>query len=206
MSLGEADISLLKMFEVTVNEALTARALACKKIKASDAEIRDTIKSIINYIRYFNSLAEFDSTIFDMKSFDQVMIPNEFSCFIIPKTVKYMPGLRQSVDLVVRDDVKLGNKTFAKWIDLCHKWRGFFKKDAMADVTALSSLRVDKALADVIDKGGFIHGKDSYVRYNSSPFIPIILQPDVWKIAFRDDYFNSDCGSIIEDYLTTIFF
>lgn len=165
-------------FEDVAKKRIIDRAEVCKKIKADD--IAKTVELIFEYIRYFNSIQEFDNHVFDYKTFDMVTVPNEFADFIIPKSVKLEPGVRQSTDVLVREARdKEFSGSLEGWVDLIVRWRQYFKKDILSDVTSLASIKVDKSITDVLNKSRFLakEGKEvvEYVRYDSTPFIPITL-------------------------------
>lgn len=203
-----------------VIDLITNRAYACKKIRYDLNQIKAMVTEIVNYIDYFNTINEFDSYVFDYQAMDIVMIPNEFVPFIYPRTVKYIPGLRQSTDLLYRQGLPMNfTPVFSEWVDLCVTWRGLFKKDFNSDVSSLASIKVDKALTDVLDKAVYfdmveedgtysiVNDEDNMgeLRYETSPYIPIPLIP-ITADLYRNDYYNSDFEKIVRDYLSTVTF
>lgn len=200
----------MKVFEV-VASLITERADVCKKVRRTRDEIAKLVDQILKYIDYFNSIEEFDSYVFDYQDMNNVMIPNEFADFIIPRSVKFVPGLRQSTDVLVRAErPKKIDFTLSKWVDLCVEWRSLFKKDFRSDVVTLASLKVDKSIADVLPKACF-EGEDetgqisTWARYETSPYVPIML--DTWLMSlYRADYYNADKEQILRDYLSTVMY
>jgi len=194
--------------EVSIKAQVVSRADASRKMRLDPKkDISPVVDGLFKYVDYFNSIQEFDSYVFNYNRFDEVMVPNEFIDFVYPKSVKYVPGLRQSTDMLIRTEVPKGSTfTMEEWIDYCTKWRSFFKKDFRTDVTSLATLKVDKSLADVLAKAVYTvdtdKGVDTFVRYEGSPFVPIPLELITMGL-YRDDYYNARYDEIVRDYLST---
>lgn len=199
----------MKMFEDVMRELISERAYACKKIKLDQQkQIEPVVDKIVKYLKYFNTIGEFDTKIFDLREFSEVNIPNEFKDFITPKCVKYVPGSRQSYDLLVRDDIDPEAELLSlpDWIDTYIEWRGFFKKDGTSDLTTLATLKVERSFNDVLPESYFVDDDgNSFLRYENTPYVPIRLEPAAASL-FRADYFNSDVTTIVRDYLTAVTF
>lgn len=201
---------MLHAYEKEIKELIVDRADVCASRPIKREEIDNCVKQIIKYLRYFNSIQEFDNMVFDFKDFSLVMIPNEFTDFIIPKSVKLVPGMRQSTDVLVRDVSTNSDKlSLSEWNDLIIQWRGFFRKDITGNVTSLATIKVDKTLVDVLDKAFFIcedgKSRSELVRYMDKPFVPIQLESWVVQL-YRYDYYNAEPLTVVRDLLSTSLF
>lgn len=184
---------------------IVKRADACKKIKATEEEIKSLVTKLMKYIDYFNTVKPYNTTLFDFMPLNEVKVLPEFVPFIFPKSVRLIPGNIQSSDLLVRPDVAVYNYDYQDYLNTMVKWRNLFKKD-ISDAVNLESLKTDKSFADVLAKAGYV-GEDGniVVRFDSTPFIPVPLAGTLSSM-FEDGYLNSDSSEVTEYYFRTVVF
>lgn len=175
---------------------LEARAYAQKKVSKPDWIC---LGKIIDFINYVNSLDEGCYQVFEGRLIDDILIPKEFADFIIPKSVRLIPGDRKFTDLLVRGNVKECPVTYDQLMNAYDTFRGNFKRDSFVDMITIGSLRVDKSLNEVISN---ICLDD--VCHVDGLGIPIEVKADINVIEKR--YFNQSLEDVVDDYLHNLKF
>lgn len=178
----------------------TDRVMALKRLRLDRSYVQSKIEELSKYIEYFNSIGEFDETVWDHTPLSSVSVLNEVGDFILPSVVRKDITDRKTKDVLVRakSDV-YGN--FLDYTDLCDEIRGWFRSDASGDVTKLSDLRKAVNTEAIISKVAH-NGKVAYV---SQAYVPIVLKLNI-SDQFEDRYFNATVGEIISDYISNVRF
>lgn len=179
---------------------IDAKAWSQKKVSKVN-EKDDSLKIILNFIDYVNSLDEFACSLWENRLFENILVPNEFIPFFLPSAVRLDALNRRTKDLLVRPEtVSLDAKTYDEYVKACDIFRSRFKKDGYSDMTALSNIRQAVNLHDVMAKASF----NGRVSSNDRPFIPVPLV-DMSNL-FEDRYFNDDESAIILDFIAEMRF
>lgn len=189
-------------------EKFTERALACKRIRVDETNVKSTVAKIMKAINYFNSLKEHDAVAFETSMpLNQIKVLNEFSCLVKPASVRLDPNDRRTNNLLTLENSVMPFG-YNEYLDACITWRGYFKKDISDNIITLDTLRIHKSLMDTLSNVALpSEGEPAVykVRYDGSPFIPIYLN-DLALGLFRKDYFNASDDDVIDDYFATLTF
>lgn len=159
------------------------------------------IPKYMEYIHYFNTITEFQTRIMD-KDLEEIQILNEFVPFIIPRTVRYVPSLYWSQDLLKRDSSNGTACDYEEFMRLQNHIRRWFKKDAHSDLTSLASIKANKSLADVLPNAAY----KGRVSYEDKAFVPLEIQDACLGYLFEPDYFNTKAKKVLEQFISEMKF
>jgi ribosomal protein S19 len=159
------------------------------------------IPRYMKYIHYFNSITEFQTRIMG-KEFSEIQILNEFIPFVTPLTVRYVPSLYWSTDLLKRDSSNGDGLDYEEFIRLSNHIRRWFKKDASSETTSLASIKVHKSLADVLPC--VVYKKQ--VSYDDKAFVPLEIYDAALGHLFDADYFNAKAIKVLTQFIAEMKF
>lgn len=194
---SQAKISLAPRF-------VTSKDDEGKEVKVLNVNFNNpyyVIPRYFKYLSYFNTVTENQTRILD-ESFDNILILNEFKDFVIPRTVRYIPSLYWSADLLKRTGVNGNGLDIDEFIKLSNHIRRWFKKDARSEVTSLSALKVNASLADVLANVAY----KGRVSYNDKAFVPLEIYDACLGYLFEPDYFNTKADKVLEKYIDRMVF
>lgn len=199
-----ADVKSLVSANIRSN--LQVSVMAQKKIKVTDKEVKEVTDRLFDYFDYFNSLTEDDTTVFydSVKMLSQVPVPQEFSEFIIPSSVKLMAGNRRLPELLLRNDKTVYNGkslSYSDYLNVIDTFRGFFKKSGQEGCITLESLKKEVSLSDIISR---IQVVDS-VNYDSDPYVPVRVIDSV-SVIINAKFLQDNADQMIKDYCAKIRF
>jgi hypothetical protein len=192
---------------------LVERTNACKKYRASQEEVKNTVSIVVDCMKAFNSLVE-DEVNFSKwdRSFDNIPILNELSFYVAPASVRFNPLDRKSKDLLFKDgnsdslseeELNKFSYSYYDYINAITRFRGFFKKESNDNCSSLASLRKKMAFSDVLGKAS----NGMRVHYFSDvPFWPIEVNKDVLDLLFEDSYFNASVDDLKRDFMSNLTF
>jgi hypothetical protein len=195
-----SEVLEVKSIKQICDECVKAKTFKSRKISAKDStELDGAIDVISDVIDFVNAQPEEVEYILG-KHVKDFVIPNLFVSRINPKSVRYNLANLRCIDLLDRPEYKGDCKySYQKYIDAISIMNRYQKRDSLAEVTALESIRRDSTLADVINKAS-IKGK---VRYDAEPFVPVKLN-DSLSCLFKESYFNADDAEVITDYYINV--
>lgn len=203
------DIMALKEVSSSFEKHWKARAWKARKISAKeDAELNKAIKEEIELIDYINSQPEGTEYILG-RHIDDFIIMNITSNLIVKNSIRYNVSDRLTKDLVVRNDMQECSVTYNQHLENIALINRYQKKDSTQDTCSLASLRGDVSLADVIDKAAKIGVSKNktlsiMVKYNSTTYIPVIINSTVIDDLFKSSYFNAELEEIMEDHFVNV--
>lgn len=202
---------------ISLSTKIAEKAYSQKKINVkNEKDVEDIVITIIDHIRYFNSL-EADVAMIDNHPLSDWIILNEFSQFVYPNSVRYESGNRIYKDLLARPEAKEGFKVdFQKYIMALSRFRGLFKKDALTEVTNLSNLRVDKSFEEVrsyisvsTSTSDILvtpeNDNKNMVRYLDTPFVPIPVK-GLFNFVDASIYFTASYTDVVLDFISNMTF
>lgn len=202
---------------ISLSTKIAEKAYSQKKINVkNEKDVEDIVITIIDHIRYFNSL-EADVAMIDNHPLSDWIILNEFSQFVYPNSVRYESGNRIYKDLLARPEAKEGFKVdFQKYIMALSRFRGLFKKDALTEVTNLSNLRVDKSFEEVrsyisvsTSTSDILvtpeNDNKNMVRYLDTPFVPIPVK-GLFNFVDASIYFTASYTDVLLDFISNMTF
>lgn len=188
-------------------EQLINRVKVCSKIRIVESDVETTVKTLLKYVDYFNTLGAYDTRALN-RDLEDVEIINEIAPFIIPRSVRLSISDINSTDLLVRPSVEDIDKVVLSYDDFMNaqiKFRGYFKKDVKSDFKKLSSLKVDESLANVLSRMAVECDGQVKVRYISDAYVPVLLHENT-GFFYRSQYFNATATEVLKDYLAPIVF
>jgi hypothetical protein len=151
------------------------------------------------FISYFNSLDEYDNSVFNNIPLQDVKVLNEFADFITPSAVRFDTADLRSKNLVITEIVKDAHYDYGEYINLCDIIRGLFKKDATSDVSSLADLKKSQSLTSVIDRASNMIDGTHLVNYGTQMYYPIRLK-DI-STLYENRHFNANESDLVSDYL-----
>jgi hypothetical protein len=203
------NINALKEVSASFEKHWKARAWKARKISAKeDAELNKAIHEEIELMDYINSQPEGTEYILG-RHIDDFIIMNITSNLVVKNSIRYNVSDRLTRDLVIRNNVNECSVTYNQHLENIALINRYQKKDSTQDTCSLASLRGDVSLADVIDKAAKIEvGKDKklsvMVKYNSTTYIPVIIDSTVVDNLFKSSYFNAELEEIMEDHFVNV--
>lgn len=186
-----------------------------KKVNTNLDDINYVLGTLFSAFNAFNDLEE-DETFFIPwnRDISNIYVPSELKVFILPSSVKVDPLRRMSLDLLDRKSFKFkmeskskdGNKlnlisdecpSYHLYVEAIERLRGLFKRNPNEDLTALSDIKKNVSLFDVLDK---ISDK-AKIRSNwEEAFIPIPVNFK-YTVFYDENYFLGKVEDIVEDYI-----
>lgn len=186
-------------------EAICKSVYSQKKVSKANNYIETVIK-LFDYFSYFNSLTP-DDTVVNMqsiKSLDDIIVPKEFEQFIMPSSVKVIAGNRRLPELLQSFPAKhhlVKEYSYHEYIELVDQFRSYFKKDGLADVVTLASIRKEVSLMDVLS----IASVSGCVNYDSEPYYPVILTNNM-ELVIGTSFLQDDADIMIKDFCAKLRF
>lgn len=198
VAVSQAKISLAPRFVTSKDDESEEKK---KVININYSNPYWVISKYFEYIKYFNTITEYQTRIMG-KELDEINVLNEFVPFITPRTVRYVPSLYWSTDLLKRDNSNGSACDFEEFIRLQNHIRRWFKKDAQSEVTSLATLKVHKSLADVLPYVAY-KGK---VSYDDKAFVPLEIYDACLGHLFETDYFNTKATKVLSQFIAQMKF
>lgn len=183
---------------------MCAKVKSQKKISVSDVEIIQTMEKFYDIFRYFNSLDEYSTFVFNNANINDVKLPKEFEDFIIPAAVRFDPTDLRSKNLVLKDKEMAAPMSYLEYVNLCDTFRGYFKKDASNDMVSLTDLKKSQTLSSIIDRASNVVNDEYSVNYGTQVYYPIRLQNIT--LLYEDRHFNATESDLMSDYLSNFRF
>jgi hypothetical protein len=163
------------------------------KVRATEADVKETLKIILKGINTINHLERDEVRVFDV-SMDEIMVPSYIKTLLIPKSVALVTDDRRFEDMVDRQAYpSYSDVTYYDFVNAVERLAGWFK--AVPDRVTLSSLRESVALTTVLDRV-MENGCVSYNGDSSKCGQVIILKS---KLAVAKWYFGTDYEHFIYD-------
>lgn len=198
VAVSQAKISLAPRFVTTKEDDSEERK---KVININYSNPYWVISKYFEYINYFNSITEFQTRIMD-KELEEIQILNEFVPFITPRTVRYVPSLYWSNDLLKRTSSNGNACDYEEFVKLQNHIRRWFKREAQSELTSLATLKVHKSLADVLPYAAY-KGK---VSYDDKAFVPLEIYDACLGHLFAPDYFNTKVATVLTQFIAQMKF
>lgn len=170
-----------------------------KKISVSSKDIEEVVEKMYSVIRYFNSLDEYTILLFGGVDIKEVKVLKEFSDFIVPAAVRFDPTDLRSKNLAVKENFNSCPVTYLEYVNLCDKFRSFFKKDASTDMVSLADLKRSVTLTSVIDKASSNIEGVFKVNYGTNIYYPLRLNSV--EVLYEERHFNANESDLMSDYL-----
>lgn len=180
------------------------KVLVQKKINVSEEDLIQTVSDMYSAIRYFNSFDEYTSLIFGGTDIKEVKVLNEFKDFIVPAAVRFDPTDLRSKNLAIKESVNSAPMSYLEYVNLCDKFRSYFKKDASTDMASLADLKKSVTLTSVIDKASNQIDGGFKVNYGTQVYYPLRLE-DI-TVLYEERHFNASESDLMSDYLSNFRF
>lgn len=202
---------ITNVFNLNLNEEMAKRADSLKKVRVPYSDIKETIDGILSYIDAYNQLSKYDTRVLG-RDFKDVIVLEEFKDFLEPASVQIDPADLECEELLLKgdDDAESAflDKSYNEYLDLCSKFRGYFKKDISTETVTLDVMRKFVSWSEVSQIAAYevMYDDEStglVVRYNDGkPYIPLHIS-DFMRKGWKSRHFNASLEEILEDYVET---
>lgn len=179
-------------------EAMVKRVEATKKYKADDVE--KTVKRLVKYITYFNSLDQYTTRTLNHDLGD-IPVLNELKDFIYPLIVRVNVLDIRCKNLVIKtsgfSDNDINGLSFDEFLNLQMKFRGYFKSDISSNITPLADIMKPVNLFDILD-----HVSCSKLCKSSGDlYYPVEVDECVKHLFVDNLYFTTSESDVVDEYL-----
>lgn len=186
-------------------EKLKDKLVNQKLVRKDDRLLREYLETVFIAIDMINALDEDATRVMD-RDLDEIEIISELSDMIYPEVVRIDATSRRCKNVVFRQKEVNEDKqvTYSELMEAQAYIRSAYKRDDNDSLVKVSTLRVKKNLADILDRVVWCSiVDDKPVRSVNQPkgqsFYPIYIDQKVIESLYNEAYFNDDFDEMLND-------
>lgn len=181
----------------TFQEKMIDRTMSMRRIKVTKEEVSRVVSQIVDYVKLFSSLSEFDDNL-DDKTLDKWPVLDEFAGLVQPASVKLIAGDMRCRDLVWHE-IPNFSPSFDVYMNAITEFRTWRKRNATEFIQNLNQLKVNVSLNDVAFKVVDSHCRVSVI---DQLYCPIILtNPEVVEFCTKGFVYRADVAPLLSEYI-----